>query len=285
MSRKKESAEDKASKSKRAREDAAGMLGAGSGVRRSKKKQTKLTPEEIELVVTDHQTHGNRLAWSFLKGWQVRLHPDEVNSIVGMALVEAATRFDPSRGVAFKTFFFYHLRGMLLREITRLVNQSKIRDFIPDAESVVAKGEQVAQAETLSPYLGVDHRTPEKIVQDNQAANITKNAMEKLDDLEKEVVKRHYINDEPLKNIAKDMGYNRCHISRVKSKALAKLHLFISDAIPVAAISDDISEESSPKTNVTGNVKRGYTGGRGRRRKPATGKAIKPRKSSANKKK
>jgi RNA polymerase sigma factor (sigma-70 family) len=275
MGRKKLSAEDESSKSKQEKADAAGMLGAGGATRRGKKKQTKLTPEEIELIVTEHQTHGSRLAWSFLKGWQVRLHPDEVTSIVGMALVEAATRFDPSRGVAFKTFFFYHLRGMLLREITRLVSQSKIRDFIPSAEAVVGKGEQVAQAETLYPYLGVDSRTPEKIVQDNQVAAITKEAIDQLDELERQVVQRHYINDEPLKDIAKDMGYNRCHISRVKSKALAKLHLFISDTFPTEAISDEISDDE-PTRKVSANVKRGYTGGRGRRKRST---AVKPRSS------
>ncbi len=248
----------------------AGMLGVE---RLDDSNAKRLSKEEMDLIVTEHQVHGNKLAWGFLKGWQVRMSPDEVTSIVGMALVEAATRFDPSRGVAFKTFFFYHLRGMLLREITRLVNQSKIKMHIPTSvDSVVRKKTEDSKDTNLSLYLGVDNKTPEMIAQENQVSSICNAALKKLDDLEKMVIQRHYIEDEPLKEIAKDLGYNRCHMSRVKSKALAKLHVFISETMPISSISDELDDKGT-KHNISDVVKKSYTGGRGRRK-------VKPKKKN-----
>ena len=92
----------------------------------SSKKIKKLSRKGIDSLIIEHRDHGRRLAWSFLSGWRIRMPQDDVVSIVGAALCEAANRFDPGREVAFKTFFFYHLRGMLLKEVSRMVKQKSL---------------------------------------------------------------------------------------------------------------------------------------------------------------
>ena len=48
-------------------------------------------------------------------------------------------------------------------------------------------------------------------------------ACDKLDSLEKEVINRVYLEEQQLMDIAHTLGYSRCHISRVKKKALETL--------------------------------------------------------------
>ena len=236
----------------------------------------RLTSAEIEQIVTENQKYGYRLAWNFLKGWHVRMHPDEVTSIVGMALVEAARRFDPSLNVAFKTFLFYHLKGMLLREISRLVGESKVNLnlFASQSASNIQDGQTVDEASWF--YVDVDYRNPEQLMQDEELVALCRKACAELDPLEQEILHRHFVNDEPLKDIAKNLKYNRCHISRVKSIALSKLKIIMQRMLP-SELSDyghiDSGElDSAPdesdaqESESTALGKMIYTGGRGRRR-------------------
>lgn len=236
--------------------------------KRKEKDPTSLNDRQVEEVVVEHQEYGVRLAWCFLKGWQVRMPPDEVSSIVGMALVEAARRFDPSKKVAYKTFFFYHLRGMLLKEIARLVHQNKIRDLVPDTSFKGIQEAATTHQGASWALHSVERKTPEAALEQQQLADICNQACDALDELEREVVRRHYVNDEPLKKVAKDLGYNRCHISRVKSKALSKLHASLGTLLP--KIEQKAKEAPTQKKREPNAApSREYTGGRGRRKIPS----------------
>jgi hypothetical protein len=53
--------------------------------------------------------------------------------------------------------------------------------------------------------------------------NMSAQACSKLDALEREVIYRIYVKEQQLIDIAHSLGYSRCHISRVKKKALDAL--------------------------------------------------------------
>ena len=59
-------------------------------------------------------------------------------------------------------------------------------------------------------------------------------ACEKLDLLEREVIYRIYVKEHQLMDIANSLGYSRCHISRVKKKALETLHQEMAGLVSVA---------------------------------------------------
>ncbi len=227
----------------------------------------KLPIEKIHALIIDNQEHGRRLAWSFLTTWRIRMKQDEVISVVGAALCEAAHRFDDTRGVAFRTFFFYHLRGMLLKEISRMISEQRLLQYIPQAHT----GEYSSEGEHIvSPsVIPVESTNPESLAEKKQISEICWEACSTLDPLEQEVIVRHFIYDEALIAIADELHYCRCHISRVKSRGLAKLKRMLGKAIdqvdPHSAV-HDLSPEAKAAIEV---VKRNYTGGRGRRRKQA----------------
>lgn len=227
----------------------------------SKKKALpkKLSLKKINDLVIEHRDHGRRLAWSFLSSWRIRLPQDDVISVVGAALCEAAHRFDPSREVAFKTFFFYHLRGMLLKEISRMIDDQKLMQLSTgssDSEPVISASWD---------YTVVENENPEKIIEKKELSIACWRACQKLDELEREVLIRYFVNDEPLIEIATQLNYCRCHISRVKSRALVKLSKYLSEELGTDLA--DIEMIRLPKKS--SNVKQiaNYKGGRGRRKR------------------
>ena len=229
----------------------------------SKKKKApipkKLSLKKINDLVIEHRDHGRRLAWSFLSSWRIRLPQDDVISVVGAALCEAAHRFDPSREVAFKTFFFYHLRGMLLKEISKMIDDQKLMQLSTGAND----NEPVVSASW--DYTVVENENPEKLIEKKELSLACWRACQKLDELEREVLMRYFVNDEPLIDIANNLNYCRCHISRVKSRALIKLSKYLSDELGKDL--KDIDNIRLPKkASLAKAIATNYKGGRGRRK-------------------
>ena len=102
----------------------------------------------------------------------------------------------------------------------------------------------------------VEKETPESIFRKRQKGMVCWTACKSLDPLEQEVLIRSYFQDQSLVAIAKELDYCRCHVSRVKASALAKLRDTLDHLAPKGV-----------KKPVTRAKKRKYTGGRGRRKK------------------
>lgn len=225
---------------------------------------SKLSRDEIDKLVVDNREDARRMAWRLLSSWRVRMHDDDVMSVVGMALCDAANRFDPDRGVNFKTFFFYHLRGMLIKEITAMFQAQKSCDLVsPEMLSDVIPGEQQAPAGWFFKRIDVD--TPERIMQRREVASMFQEACEQLDPLEKEVVERSFFGDEQLVDIADELGYCRCHISRVKSRAVVMLRKMLRRYQETEM--EGMTSQGNGNDTTARSKK--YTGGRGRRKHKA----------------
>ena len=226
---------------------------------------SKLSREKLDELIVSHREHGKRLAWSFLNAWRVRMNHDEIMSVVGMALCEAASRFDAEKGVAFKTFFFYHLRGMLLREIGRAVNEQKVLQYVaPASISEVSTAEKIFLPREWLNF--AETNNPEKILEKTRISQACWTACNQLDPLEREVIIRYFVNDEPLVNIAEDLNYCRCHISRVKSRALVRLARLLRNEDEQAMDDEQIIAMSKQADRQSKTASASYTGGRGRRK-------------------
>lgn len=221
--------------------------------------------EQQELVV-EHQDVGNRLAWKLLNKWRVRMPHDEIRSITGAALCEAAYRFNPAMKTSFKTFLFYHLRGLLIKEITSIVHHQKALHVTPEL-ALDSLGDQGSGEIAFLEGMLVDKQSPETALQKRELSRILAMACVHLDELEKEVVKRSFVDDEALVDIARELNYCRCHISRVKSRAIAILKEVFDTVLEREQSGDDdicdvIPIHSEQRFN---DVRiKSYTGGRGR---------------------
>lgn len=218
---------------------------------------------DVQQLIVENYDAGKRLAWSFLNKWRVRIEEDEVISITGAALCEAAHRFKPELGVNFRTFLFYYLRGMLLKEITKRVQEQRCRAPMIQTFSEAnddARGVSLEHYMASNTDASGEFSTPEEILEKKELIQLCREATDGLDTLEQKVLERYFGEDESVVDIAKSLGYCRCHISRVKSKALETLTEKLEILRPDADPDQDLI------TNALNGRKANYRGVRGRRK-------------------
>lgn len=197
--------------------------------------ESVLTEEQIQYLVLTHRDNGRKVARSLLRRWRVTMPVEEVDSIVDLTLCEAARRYNPEKGASFVTFLFYHLRGHLVRAVASATNESNIFLALLNANgaeraSVVVDAEAWQFASELVPSLSRESECPESLLLQKERVSLCRAACSELDELEREVIERSYANDEALIDIADSLGYSRCHISRVKKRALSRLKRHIRSA-------------------------------------------------------
>lgn len=227
------------------------VLKSIKGGKPSKRRQT-----ELDKLVLDHRENGRKLARSMLSKWHVRMPADEIDSVVDLTLCETALRFDPTRGASFMTFFFYHLRGHLVRTVTEAAQATNIFLAFAEKTGIDAKEWNTASEQALLAYMpdhltyhGIDEESPEEILLRKEKMKVCRDSCAHLDALELEVLERSYANDESLVTVSKSLGYSRCHISRVKKRALEKvkraLHKISGEAFIPPKERDSFRETSS----------------------------------------
>ena len=193
--------------------------------------------QRINDLVLEHRESGRKLSRSILRRWRVRMPADEIDSVVDLALCEAARRFSEDKGATFMTFFFYHLRGHLVRAVARAAHANNI--FLAFAQNIGIDPEewQHVNNEVIWAYVPdnmvIGQReveTPEHNILRKEKIKKCREAITKLDLLEQEIIKRSYDGEQPLVNIARTLGYSRCHVSRVKKAALERLKLILEES-------------------------------------------------------
>jgi RNA polymerase sigma factor (sigma-70 family) len=212
--------------------------------------------EEISQLILNHRENGRKLARSILRRWRVRMPAEEIDSIVDLSLCEAARRYSSERGASFMTFFFYHLRGHLVRSVARAAQGNNI--FLSFARNAGVEASDWAHLSNeviwsyVPEYLVFGQRdieTPEHAMIRREKIKQCQSACAQLDSLEKEIIDRSFSSEQPLVDIARSLGYSRCHISRVKKTALDRLKLLL-DGVE----SDRHEEERREELHLASNV-------------------------------
>lgn len=181
-------------------------------------------------LVLEHRESGRKLARSILRKWRVRMPAEETDSIVDLTLCEAAARYSDDKGASFMTFFFYHLRGNLVRAVTAAAKANQfVVAFAKNAGMDVSEWSRVndGYAWALLPEYSIFHQAdseaPDNKLLRQESILGCRDAVSQLDELEQEILRRSYADEQPLVDIARALGYSRCHVSRVKKRALARL--------------------------------------------------------------
>ena len=217
-----------------------------------KVKEPKFT---YESLILNHRENGRKLARSILRKWRVHMPGEDVDSTVDLALCESAQRFSPKKGASFMTFFFYHLRGHLVRSVARatqnsaIINGPKTDEWCDEGHSEFASSYSAFLDNEM--HNQRENETPEQLIIRREKIMVCRDALEKLDDLEKVVLDKSYAEDEALVDIAKSLGYSRCHISRVKKGALGRLKTVLEHSSAInAGINKKIEDGKSVRKAV-----------------------------------
>lgn len=218
------------------------LKGKAKGDKKSIKAQTahnlsvirhsgELSPLQQEALIIKYRIKARKLGRSILRRWHSRMDLDEVDSIVDLSLCEAVKRFDPYKGASFMTFLFYHLKGNLVRAVATAAASSSLPALLADFNEVFADEadggaalQSVNAMEIADAVTSQDCPLPDEALWRKELSSRSSNACEKLDALEREIIKRIFVQEQQIIDIAAALGYSRCHISRVKKKALDTLH-------------------------------------------------------------
>jgi len=205
-------------------------------IKLAKKETThpKTREEIIHSLILDHRENGKKLARSIMKKWGASIPQEEIDSLVDFTLCEAAQRYDASKGASFVTFLFYYLRGQLIRAVNTATSEQNLYytllmvsgEELPEHAKMLEDDSFAQLPETF--YANSISKTPEELLLQKESYQICNSAKQQLDELESTVLNRSYENDEALVDIAKSLGYSRCHISRVKQAALEQLKTIIN---------------------------------------------------------
>lgn len=207
----------------------------------------------IDELVLNHRENARKLARSILRKWRVRMNAEEIDSIVDLTLCEAAQRYCPDKGASFMTFLFYHLRGQLVRAVTTAAQANSI--FLACAQSAGIdtsdwyRMEDGPSWDFVPDYLEPEHlenETPEQSILKKELIGRCSKACDKLDTLEREIILRSFHKEEALVDIAKDLGYSRCHISRVKKSAIERLKVMMREEMNASDSSENSKDSKRP---------------------------------------
>jgi RNA polymerase sigma factor for flagellar operon FliA len=172
-------------------------------------------------------------------------------------LVEARQRFDPARGVQFKSFAYYRVRGAVLDGVRRMaylprrayarLKAAETLDLEGDAatQARASGADKVAEGETamraLDGILGrvaaayctaasvsdeeQHERSPEQRVIARQQNERVRAAIETLPQQEQFLIRGHYIDGRNFDELASELGLSKSWASRLHSRALDRMRV------------------------------------------------------------
>lgn len=196
----------------------------------------ELSSRDREDLVVKYRLKARKLSRSILRKWHSRLDLQEVDSIVDLSLCEAVRRYDPTKGASFMTFLYFHLRGNLIRAVAGAVQAQAIPSFEDDAAVWADELDDNSNSgpsiiEVTEALYSAERVRPDELILKRELSRISAQAFESLDPLEREVIDQIFFKERQLLDIARTLGYSRCHVSRVKKRALQVLHRVLRESL------------------------------------------------------
>ncbi len=228
--------------------------------------QTKKQQIIEKIVDRDELVEKYRFfVYSIVKKIRATLHKrvdfEELVSYGMIGLMEAADRFDASRGISFTTFSYYRIRGAIfdgLRQMGVLMRstqgkwvrrEANINDLVQTSaddskrgQGVDAEISEVGQLvdRIIPAYLLSlsDENTPEVVdtrelpsetAELKGLVSLVRDEIEKLDERERVLLKQLYFKHKTTTKLAEEMGVTKSWVSRLHSKAIEKLRLNLVD--------------------------------------------------------
>jgi RNA polymerase sigma factor FliA len=215
-----------------------------------------LTEAERKKLVSDNLGYVRALAIDVARKLPPGASLDDLIGYGSKGLMEAAERFDPSRGAAFTTFAYYRIRGAIfdgLRHMSWFGRaeqsvesrfESRANDILaaaasqdaaqradtPQAESVESNLQDAARVLAdlsvvfVSALEGFEPVSYERRIDDDDVPRPQlQKALAKLPEREREVLRLHYVMDLDLNEVGEKLGLSRSWTSRIHARAIQLL--------------------------------------------------------------
>jgi RNA polymerase sigma factor FliA len=186
---------------------------------------------------------------------------DDLLSAGREGLLDAARRFDPARGIPFRAYANFRVRGAIVdgvRQMSALSRRAYERLAALEAATLVSEGEamhafpllvgimdeadaeealdehlsvvvtaaaigMVSEAMRTEPGSSASESDPEREYEREELLALVRAGLRELPQEQGEIISRHYFKGERLEDIAKDLNMSRSWASRLHSRAISRL--------------------------------------------------------------
>ncbi|HJL19654.1 MAG TPA: sigma-70 family RNA polymerase sigma factor [Sandaracinaceae bacterium LLY-WYZ-13_1] len=211
--------------------------------------------------VEEHEPLVRKLALRLKAQLELTTDVDDLMAYGYRGLVEARTRFDPSRGVQFNTFAYYRVRGAILDGVRQMAYlPRKVHARRKAAEAADRAAQQVGarrgadpdrRADAGAALDGIDEilsKTcaayviaavgqsddragpgPEAQAVAKQEHARVREALDVLPERERALVEGHFFEDRTLEEIGQEMGISKSWASRLCSRALGRMRAALEE--------------------------------------------------------
>jgi RNA polymerase sigma factor for flagellar operon FliA len=214
-----------------------------------------LSRPERDALVERYREYARALALKIAKDLPRFVSRDDLIAVGQEGLVEAASRFDPTRGVQFSTFAYYRVRGAVFDHVRKLAkNDPYVRarasaggsldDFIENSVSARTHDAGAGPAEAAEALADILDAAAvvftvtdcaQALVSDGsrsdteedagrlEAAKVVRAAMEKLPKKERTLVNAVYFEGATIEEAGQQLGLSKSWASRLHARALGML--------------------------------------------------------------
>lgn len=215
--------------------------------------------DDRDQLIEQHRSYARALAIKVMQGLPVQVDLQDLIAYGEVGLIEAAERFDPTRGVAFSTFSYYRIKGAIydgLREMGYFTRASTGRArFAANANDLAQAAADDEQVHTEAGALSVDDEInftqslidalipayflslesdtmPEIVdqhglsmaqIEDREVFGFVLEAFKELSADERELLDAIYFKHRSMTSIATEQGISKSWISRLHSRAIQHL--------------------------------------------------------------
>jgi RNA polymerase sigma factor for flagellar operon FliA len=217
-------------------------------------------------LIEAYRSYAHAISAEVLKKLPSSVDRDDVIGAAELGLVEAARSFDPSRGVLFKTFAYYRIRGAIydalrkmgwLRGEPRQRFEERANEYLKDYTAAAASGSSTASAESeelrqltsgvvTSFMLSLDASdmevadpatvsAEEQLIQ-SEARTRLKEALAQLPEDNRLLIEQYYYGDATLEEIGGRLGFSKSWVCRLHAKSLDMLRALMAPSKEQAAV-------------------------------------------------
>lgn len=201
---------------------------------RTTDRASQAVQEERQERILENRERATIMARALLKKWGAWIDGDDLQSIVDMALCEAAKHFRPTGATAFLSYAFYYIKGSLIQSISdaRLRGVTGLRGR--ECEKVAYEAASTPTEVHGEHAVATSDYCPDETVMRGETRNWLAANLTQLSGLEQRVVCGVDVLEFKVAALARKLGYSRGHLSMIRQQAIRKMRSFDQD-FPLAA--------------------------------------------------
>ena len=191
-------------------------MSARPSIARASSRRPRRTRADRNRLIVRYRPYVVKLARQLA---EVANYHVEIDDLVGwghMGLVEAAARFDETRGVTFRTFAHRRIQGAMFDGIRKHYGPPAL---VPLQDAVA---DMVADCALESTCADGGYAQVRYVLEGELRAAIAE-ALAELTPVEQEIVRHHYFDDEPVIELTRSTSFSKSWLSRLHARALGKM--------------------------------------------------------------